>query len=199
MFKVKCYKISANYVSWLKFPARIIHIQTRHTRKAGMDPWDGMDSDSGLALFIGVMTLIKVLFRWLTSRDVPGFRQYSHHTSVWLTRDMTKPRKSLCAQRRLRSVWVSTQSDQSLRYVLNAKDPSFLHADSQDSDQTGRMPRLIWVFAERTVTLLILSCRGSCLLLGAFGFYHMNSLLIHHLYLTCSCSPYFGSPILLVT
>ena len=31
-----------------------------------------------------------------------------------------------------------------------AKDPSFLHADSDDSDQTGRMPRLIWVFAGRT-------------------------------------------------
>ena len=42
-----------------------------------------------------------------------------------------------------------------------AKDPSFLHADSEDSDQTGRMPRLIWVFAGRTVTLLVLSCRGS--------------------------------------
>ena len=27
-----------------------------------------------------------------------------------------------------------------------AKDPSVLHADSEDSDQTGRMPRLIWVF-----------------------------------------------------
>ena len=24
-----------------------------------------------------------------------------------------------------------------------AKDPGFLHADSEDSDQTGRMPRLI--------------------------------------------------------
>ena len=31
-----------------------------------------------------------------------------------------------------------------------AKDPSFLHADSEDSDQTGRMPRLIWVFAGHT-------------------------------------------------
>ena len=27
-----------------------------------------------------------------------------------------------------------------------AKDPSFLHSDSEDSDQTGHMPRLIWVF-----------------------------------------------------
>ena len=29
-------------------------------------------------------------------------------------------------------------------------DPSLLYADSEDSDQTGRMPRLIWVFAGRT-------------------------------------------------
>ena len=43
----------------------------------------------------------------------------------------------------------SEDSDQSLRCALNG-DPSFLHADSEDSDQTGRMPRLIWVFAGRT-------------------------------------------------
>ena len=34
---------------------------------------------------------------------------------------------------------------------------------SEDSDQTGRMPRLIWVFAGRTHILLVLSCRGSSL------------------------------------
>ena len=44
---------------------------------------------------------------------------------------------------------------------LVAKGPSFLHADSEESDQTVRMPRLIWVFAGRTATLLVLSCRGS--------------------------------------
>ena len=42
-----------------------------------------------------------------------------------------------------------------------AKDPSFLHANSEDSDKTGQMPRLILVFAGRTLTLLVLSCRGS--------------------------------------
>ena len=31
-----------------------------------------------------------------------------------------------------------------------AKNPRFLHVDSEDSDQTGRMPRLIWVFTGRT-------------------------------------------------
>ena len=57
----------------------------------------------------------------------------------------------------IRPVW----SESSLCAQWVAKDPSVLHADSEDSDQTGRMPRLIWVFAGRTATLLILSCRGS--------------------------------------
>ena len=35
-------------------------------------------------------------------------------------------------------------------------------AHSEDSDQTGQMPRL-WVFAGRTLILLVLSCRGSYL------------------------------------
>ena len=64
---------------------------------------------------------------------------------------MTKPTKWLCAQRRLRSAWASAQSDQSsLCAQWVAKDPSFLHADSEASDQTGRMPRLIWFFAGHT-------------------------------------------------
>ena len=57
----------------------------------------------------------------------------------------------------IRPVW----SESSLCAQWVAKDPSFLHADSEDSDQTGRMPRLIWVFTGRTLILLILSCRGS--------------------------------------
>ena len=57
----------------------------------------------------------------------------------------------------IRPVW----SESSLCAQWVAKDPSFLHADSEDSDQTGQMPRLIWVFAGRTLILLVLSCRGS--------------------------------------
>ena len=38
-------------------------------------------------------------------------------------------------------------SESSLYAQWVAKDRSFLYADSKDSDQTGRMPRLIWVFA----------------------------------------------------
>ena len=82
--------------------------------------------------------------------------------TMYVRRDMTKATKWLCAQQRLRSACASAQSVQSLlstQWV--AKDLSFLHADSEDSDQTGRMPRLIWVFAVRTVTLLVLSLGGS--------------------------------------
>ena len=46
----------------------------------------------------------------------------------------------------IRPVW----SESSLSAQWVAKDPSFLHADSEDSDQTGQMPRLIWVFAGHT-------------------------------------------------
>ena len=46
----------------------------------------------------------------------------------------------------IRPVW----SESSLCAQWVVKDPSFLHAVSEDSDHTGRMPRLIWVFAGRT-------------------------------------------------
>ena len=41
-------------------------------------------------------------------------------------------------------------SESSLCAQWVTKEPSFRHADSEDSDQTGRMPRLIWVFLGRT-------------------------------------------------
>ena len=41
-------------------------------------------------------------------------------------------------------------------------------AHSEDSDQTGRMPRLIWVFAGRTLTLLVLSGGGSNCFINVF-------------------------------
>ena len=46
----------------------------------------------------------------------------------------------------IRPVW--SESPLCAQWV--AKDPSFLQVDSEDYDMTGRMPRLIWVFAGRT-------------------------------------------------
>ena len=47
----------------------------------------------------------------------------------------------------IRPVW----SESSLCTQWVAKETSFFRADSEDSDQTGRMPRLIWVFAGRLI------------------------------------------------
>ena len=58
-----------------------------------------------------------------------------------MSHDTTKPKKWVCAQWSLRSamgirpVW--SKYSRCAQWV--AKDPRFLHADSEDSDQTGRM------------------------------------------------------------
>ena len=57
---------------------------------------------------------------------------------LWLV--MTQTRQCICP------VW----SASSLCTHWEAKDWRFLSVDKEDSYQTGRMPRLIWVFAERT-------------------------------------------------
>ena len=69
---------------------------------------------------------------------------------IWVTARQNQ-QNDMWAQPRLRSVWVSALSaEYSLCAQWVANDPSFLHADSEDSDQSGRMPRLIWVCAGRT-------------------------------------------------
>ena len=59
------------------------------------------------------------------------------------------------------SLGIAQPDQSSLCTQWVAKDPSFLHGDSEDSDQTGRMPRLIRVFAVGTAIFLVLSCPGS--------------------------------------
>ena len=60
-----------------------------------------------------------------------------------MSRCTTKPQNDKC----IHQVW----SESSLCAEWVAKDPMLLHANSEDSDQTGWTPRLIWVFARRTV------------------------------------------------
>ena len=75
----------------------------------------------------------------------------------------------------IRTVW----SESSLCAQWIDKDPSFLHADSEDSDQTGRMPRLIWVFAGRTLTLLVLS-RGGSIFIQSLRLNWWVTLIVSH-------------------
>ena len=70
----------------------------------------------------------------------------------------------------IRPVW--SESSRSEYRKLGSVATHWAH--SEDSDQTGRMPRLIWVFAGRTLTLLVLSCRGSNALIK------WSHVVIHH-------------------
>ena len=88
---------------------------------------------------------------------------------TWYKPQQDKTNKMMCAQQRLGSAWASAQSDQSSLYASwVAKDPTFLHADSEDPDQTGWMPRLIRVvpgwyesLLAAQVILLVFSCSSS--------------------------------------
>ena len=96
-------------------------------------------------------------------RETSNIYDGSAFCAGYRSHDMTKPTKWHVRPAKtqinlgIRPVW----SESSLCAQWVAKDPSFLHADSEYSDQTGRMPRLIWFFAGRTLILLVLSCHSS--------------------------------------
>ena len=93
---------------------------------------------------------------------MPGLPNCDNSTKTQLSYDMTKPTKSVRPAKTqislgIRPVW--SESSLSAWRKLGYLATHWAH--SEDSDQTGRIPRLIWVFAGRIVTLLVLSYRGS--------------------------------------
>ena len=80
-----------------------------------------------------------------------------------MSRNMTKPTKWHVRPAKtqislgIRPVW--SESSLSAWRKLGSLATHWAH--SEYSDQTGRMPRLIWVFALRTVIVLVLSWGGS--------------------------------------
>ena len=87
--------------------------------------------------------------------------QYS--LSIHMSRLMTKPTKRHVRQAKTQiSLGIRpVGSESSLSAWRNLGSLATQWGHSENSDQTGWMPRLIWVFAGRTVVLLVLSCRGS--------------------------------------
>ena len=85
---------------------------------------------------------------------------------LYLSRDMTKSNKMTVrpVKTQISLDIRPARSESSLWAQWVAKDPRLLQVDSEDSDLTGRVPRLIWVFAGRTLVLFVLSCRGSLIL-----------------------------------
>ena len=58
----------------------------------------------------------------------------------YMSRDMTKPTKWLCAQPALRSAWASAKSDRSLRCVLKVRTQGFFMRTGKTLIRLGRCP-----------------------------------------------------------
>ena len=90
----------------------------------------------------------------------------------YMSRLMTKPTKwhrrpaETQISLGIRRVW----SESSLSAWRNLGSLAAHRAHSEDSDQTRRMPRLSWVFARRTVILLVLLWGGSYVHVFSFAF-----------------------------
>ena len=96
---------------------------------------------------------IQMLFNWL----------------LYMSHNMTKPTKWLGPAKIQISLGIHPVWSESSLSAWGKLGPLATHWEhSEDSDQTGRMPRLIWVFTGRTLTLLVLSCHGSYILSSVF-------------------------------
>ena len=114
--------------------------------------WGGSNTKIRLSLHIET----EVSFLDTSNNNSNCLNFVTEHDLRWACAWQKQTNNDLCAQRWLRSVWASTLirpvwSGFAVR-LMGSYYPRFLHADSQDSDQTGRMPRLmlISVFAGRT-------------------------------------------------
>ena len=97
-----------------------------------------------------------------------------------MSRLMTKPTKRLCTQRKISLGIHPVWSESSLSTWRKLGSLATHWADSEDSNQTGWMPRLIWVFAGHTVILLVLSWGGSSHYFPKmFVWIHISSYYLH--------------------
>ena len=107
--------------------------------------------------FLRIYIILLIVFKKRTYVCNPFNLQFLllFHDHRHLSRLMSKPTKWHVRPAKtqislgIRPVW----SESSLCAQWAAKDQSFLHVDSEDSDKTGRMSRLIWVFAQADLSL----------------------------------------------
>ena len=89
---------------------------------------------------------------WLLFEEIYHCQRQLSHLMTKPTKWHMRPTKTQISLG-IRPVW----SESSLCAQLVAKDPSFLHADSEDSDQTGRMHMLFcWFWCEAAQLLYLL-------------------------------------------
>ena len=96
---------------------------------------------------------IRIVYWWNAVTTISHQDHSLSIWSIWVARWQNQQNECAPAKTQIslgiRPVW----SESSLCTQWVDKDSSFLHADGEDSDQTGRMPRLIWVLAGRTLIL----------------------------------------------
>ena len=135
-----------------------------------------------LEAFFSNFRIISAIFQMSEYLDCLGYHCNTHGTTVkirkirtsetiaviilkfgFTIRDPTwQNQQNGCASSEDWSAWISAQSDQSLLSAWRKLGSLATHwMQSEDSDQTGQMPRLIWVFAGSTFILLVFSCRGA--------------------------------------
>ena len=121
---------------------------------------EGANLYSAIFLFVhGRVCVFTCFYSLLVPEEVCDLWLW-HSLEIWAAACQNQ-QHDMCAHRWLRSAWASAHwSEYSLCAKWEAKEPRVLHADSEESDQTGRMPRLC-VFAGHTVILLVLPCCGS--------------------------------------
>ena len=96
-----------------------------------------------------------VMLRFISSESITALLWHQEQEGkTWNLKMSRKTNKMSVrpAKTQIRDFAVRMKKPWALSYPLSAQ---------QDSVQTGQMPRLIWVFAGRTLILLVLSCRGS--------------------------------------
>ena len=131
-------------------------------RTAELASWTAL-SVSFPAIHVVIQRLISCSISVLSvAANCSKSASFPDYKLIYMSRDMTKPTMWLCAQRRQISLGISpVWSESSLSTWRKLGSLATHWAHSEDSDQTGRMPRLIWVFTGRTLILLVLLWCGS--------------------------------------
>ena len=171
---------------WIAKDPRLLHVDIEDSGQTGHPGW----SESLLGVqVIFVISFVLIWHKYSNPPQQPHDHVYHNsHTANFITevcgccfgimgasqhlsRHTTKPTKwHVRAAKTQISLGIHPDwSESSLCAQWVAKDLRFLRTDSEDSDQTGRMPWLIWVFAGRT-DQFVLSWGGSFL---NFKFYSL--------------------------
>ena len=132
--------------AWRKLGSLAIHwAHSKDSDQTGRTPgWP--ESSLGSHHFVGFVVRWLIYIRFIIATDLENEQRHDKTNKM-----SVRPAKISLG---IRTVW----SESSLCAQWVAKGIRFLHADS---DQTGWMSRLIWVFAGSSLILLVLSCRGS--------------------------------------